>query len=205
MNIDVNEKSDRLTRLFAPALQQQLSAAREPEQPQRRQQQDKASVPLNVVIHVVGSRGDVQPFIALGKTLKARHNHRVRLATHAVFQKFVESNGLEFFNIGGDPARLMLFMVNNPSLVPSMNSIKAGEIGQRQKEMAEIVEGCWRSCVEPGTGMDQQPSDNEPIEEPFIADAIIANPPSFAHIHCAEKLGVPLHIIFTLVSLPMIP
>jgi hypothetical protein len=24
---------------------------------------------------------------------------------------------------------------------------------------------------------------------PFVADAIIANPPSFAHFHCAEKLG----------------
>lgn len=32
---------------------------------------------------------------------------------------------------------------------------------------------------------------------PFIADAIIANPPSFAHIHIAERLGVPLHIMFT--------
>jgi sterol 3beta-glucosyltransferase len=32
---------------------------------------------------------------------------------------------------------------------------------------------------------------------PFVADAIIANPPSFAHIHCAEKLRIPLHIMFT--------
>ena len=32
---------------------------------------------------------------------------------------------------------------------------------------------------------------------PFVADAIIANPPSFAHIHLAERLGVPLHMMFT--------
>lgn len=32
---------------------------------------------------------------------------------------------------------------------------------------------------------------------PFIADAIIANPPSFAHVHCAERLGCPLHMMFT--------
>ena len=32
---------------------------------------------------------------------------------------------------------------------------------------------------------------------PFVADAIIANPPSFAHFHCAEKLGIPLHLVFT--------
>ena len=47
--------------------------------------------------------GDVQPFVALGKTLKEAHGHRVRLATHATFKNFVEENGLEFFNIGGDP------------------------------------------------------------------------------------------------------
>ena len=59
---------------------------------------------LNIVIHIVGSRGDVQPFVALGKTLKAK-GHRVRLATHGTFQKFVEENGLEFFCIGGDPGK----------------------------------------------------------------------------------------------------
>ena len=32
---------------------------------------------------------------------------------------------------------------------------------------------------------------------PFVADAIIANPPSFAHVHCAERLGCPLHMMFT--------
>jgi hypothetical protein len=32
---------------------------------------------------------------------------------------------------------------------------------------------------------------------PFVADAIIANPPSFAHIHIAERLGIPLHCFFT--------
>lgn len=67
--------------------------------------------PLNVVVHVVGSRGDVQPFVALGKLLKEKFGHRVRLATHGTFRQFVEENGLEFFNIGGDPAELMAFMV----------------------------------------------------------------------------------------------
>ena len=61
---------------------------------------------LNVVIQVVGSRGDVQPFIALGTELQ-RFGHRVRLATHNVFGDFVRNSGLEFFPIGGDPAELM--------------------------------------------------------------------------------------------------
>ena len=28
--------------------------------------------------------------------------------------------------------------------------------------------------------------------------AIIANPPSYGHIHCAEKLGIPCHMFFTM-------
>jgi UDP:flavonoid glycosyltransferase YjiC (YdhE family) len=64
------------------------------------------NISLNIVIQVVGSRGDVQPFVALGAELQ-RSGHRVRIATHDVFQEFVTSSGLEFYPIGGDPAELM--------------------------------------------------------------------------------------------------
>lgn len=155
---------------------------------------------LNIVVQVVGSRGDVQPFVALGKTLKEQYHHRVRLATHSTFKGFVEGNGLEFFNIGGDPAELMAFMVKNPGLVPGVESLRGGEVGKRQREIFEILLGCWRSCMEAGDGMDldSPDDDNRDQPHPFIADAIIANPPSFAHIHCAEKLGIPLHLMFTM-------
>lgn len=52
------------------------------------------------------SSGDVQPFIAYGAALQ-RRGHRVRLATHGVFAKFVRDSGLEFYDIGGDPTDLM--------------------------------------------------------------------------------------------------
>lgn len=96
----------------------------------------------------MGSRGDVQPFVALGRELKNKHGHRVRLATHGTFKKFVEENGLEFFDIGGDPAELMAFMVKNPGLIPGMKSLKDGDVGKRQKGMAEILQGCWKSCAD---------------------------------------------------------
>lgn len=68
--------------------------------------QEAWSLPLNIVIQVVGSRGDVQPFLALGNELQ-RSGHRVRLATHNVFRDFVRAAGLEFYPIGGDPVELM--------------------------------------------------------------------------------------------------
>ncbi|KAH8679764.1 hypothetical protein BGZ60DRAFT_524972 [Tricladium varicosporioides] len=223
VNININQKNRKLSDLLVPALRNQLSlVAHEEETPLPPGYIPPAlggapgQIPppkLNVVIHVVGSRGDVQPFVALGKTLKATYGHRVRLATHPTFQTFVEENGLEFFSIGGDPSELMAFMVKNPGLMPGLDSLKAGDVGKRRRGMEEIVLGCWRSCIEAGNGLGASPPkdssgalefqaginmDTNPSDRPFICDAIIANPPSFAHIHIAEKLGVPLHMMFTM-------
>ncbi|KAF7369031.1 Glycosyltransferase family 1 protein [Mycena venus] len=144
-------------------------------------------IKLNIVIQVVGSRGDVQPFIALGSELK-KHGHRVRLATHNVFEDFVRESGLEFYPIGGDPAELMAYMVKNPGLIPSIKSLRAGDIQRKRAMVMEMLEGCWRSCVEPDIIS----------KDPFVAEAIIANPPSFAHVHCAQVLGIPVHLMFTM-------
>ncbi|KAL5346861.1 hypothetical protein ACLOAV_008004 [Pseudogymnoascus australis] len=150
-------------------------------------QPTKSRVSLNIVIQVVGSRGDVQPFVALGNELQ-RSGHRVRLATHGTFKSFVTEADLEFYPIGGDPAALMAYMVKNPGLLPSMGALRSGEVQKKRAMMEEMMEGCWNACIEP-----DQDSGN-----PFVADAIIANPPSFAHIHCAEALGIPVHIMFTM-------
>lgn len=73
---------------------------------------------LNIVVMVIGSRGDIQPFIKIGKILKDDHGHRVRIATHPAFKDFIEKDcGLEFFSIGGNPSELMAFMVKNPGYV----------------------------------------------------------------------------------------
>lgn len=144
---------------------------------------------MNIVIQVVGSRGDIQPFIALGIALKEA-GHRIRVATHETFRSSIQEVGLEFFNIGGDPRKLMAYMVKNPGLLPSMETIRKGSISEKREDMREILQGCWQSCFLPD-------EHDDPAATPFLANAIIANPPSFAHVHCAEKLGIPLHLMFT--------
>ncbi|KAF2158434.1 glycosyltransferase family 1 protein [Zasmidium cellare ATCC 36951] len=215
VNIRINQFNHHLSQIFTPALRQHVETAQDalplppPYIPAALEGQGGVPPPpfLNVVIQVVGSRGDVQPFVALGKVLHDTYGHRVRLATHPHFRDFVLENGLEFFSIGGDPARLMAFMAKNPSLMPGFRSIMNGDIGERRKDVAEYIQGCWRSCYESGDGMHfasaadddlDRRSEPETDASPFVADCIIANPPSFAHIHCAEKLGVPLHIMFTM-------
>jgi hypothetical protein len=80
----------------------------------------------------------------------------------------------------------MAYMVKNPGLIPSLESFQAGEIQQKREMMEEMLEGFWAACIQPAAG------------EPFVADAIIANPPAFAHVHCAQALGIPVHIMFTM-------
>ncbi|KAI9167442.1 Sterol 3-beta-glucosyltransferase UGT80B1 [Paramyrothecium foliicola] len=154
---------------------------------------------LNIVIMVIGSRGDAQPFLKIGKVLKEDYGHRVRIATHPAFRDFVEKDsGLEFFSVGGDPSELMAFMVKNPGMIPTLETVKAGDIGRRRAAMAEMFDGFWRACI--NATDDEKDSQNLKMmgaKAPFVADAIIANPPSFAHIHCAEALGIPLHLMFT--------
>ncbi|KAJ0166470.1 Sterol 3-beta-glucosyltransferase UGT80B1 [Colletotrichum tanaceti] len=154
---------------------------------------------LNIVIMVIGSRGDAQPFLKIGKVLKEDYGHRVRIATHPAFRDFVEKDsGLEFFSVGGDPSELMAFMVKNPGMIPTLDAVKAGDIGRRRSAMAEMFDGFWRACI--NATDDEKDVHNLKMmgeKDPFIADAIIANPPSFAHVHCAEALGIPLHLMFT--------
>ncbi|KAM6537153.1 hypothetical protein FALCPG4_003099 [Fusarium falciforme] len=154
---------------------------------------DQGPPPMSIVIQIVGSRGDVQPFVALGKALLA-YGHRVRIATHETFSSFVQDNGLEFFCIGGDPAELMASMAKKPGLRPESNALAAIEASKRRRVIEEMMSGCWMSCIDVGDGL-KTTIDGQ---RPFVADAIIANPPSFAHIHIAERLGIPLHLMFTM-------
>ncbi|KAJ4349123.1 hypothetical protein N0V95_004865 [Ascochyta clinopodiicola] len=155
-------------------------------------------VKLNIVIIIIGSRGDIQPFIRIGKILKEDYGHRVRIATHPAFKDFVQKDsGLEFFSVGGNPAELMAFMVKNPGLIPNIDTIKGGEIGRRRAQMYEMFQGMWRACI--NATDDETDHMNAKMmgdKAPFVADAIIANPPSFAPAHIAEKLGIPLHMMF---------
>ena len=60
---------------------------------------------MKITITAVGSRGDVQPHVALGRGL-AEAGHEVRLAVDALFESQVRENGLEFAPISADPIKL---------------------------------------------------------------------------------------------------
>jgi UDP:flavonoid glycosyltransferase YjiC (YdhE family) len=55
---------------------------------------------MRILIIAPGSRGDLQPYLALGKGLKDA-GHTVRLVTHEDFEELVNSVGVEFWPIAG--------------------------------------------------------------------------------------------------------
>lgn len=83
-------------------------------------------------------------------------------------------------------------MARNPEILPTLANLRSGGMLHKREMFFEMLEECWRSCIEPG------PTTNRP----FVAEAIIANPASFAHIHCAQALGVPVHLMSTMPSTP---
>lgn len=77
----------------------------------------------------IGSRGDVQPYIALGKVCKGyldhsftnicvvqgliARGHRVTIVTHEEYKVWVEGFGVGHRSAGGDPGALMKLSVEN--------------------------------------------------------------------------------------------
>ncbi|ETO69583.1 hypothetical protein F441_13726 [Phytophthora nicotianae CJ01A1] len=147
---------------------------------------------MNICILIVGTRGDVQPFLAIALRLQ-EDGHRVRLATHAVYRDFVMSHGVEFYPLGGDPKELAAYMVKTGgNLIPMKIKTLTEDVPRNMQMINEIVFSTWPAVSEPdpdGEGPDVP-------GPPFRAQAIIANPVSYGHIHVAERLGVPLHIMF---------
>ena len=68
--------------------------------------------PRHFVCLTIGSRGDVQPYIALGRGLQAA-GHRVTIVTHAEYKPWIEGWGITHRTAGGDPGALMKLSVEH--------------------------------------------------------------------------------------------
>lgn len=61
-------------------------------------------------------------------------------------------------------------------------------VPQKSAMTKDIIRSTWGAVT--------LPSPDDVDGKGFEADAVIANPPVFGHIHVCEALGIPLHIMF---------
>jgi hypothetical protein len=153
---------------------------------------------LNICILVVGTHGDVLPFCSLAKELKLA-GHRVRLASHEVHRMTVTSRNIEFYPLAGDPKQLSQWTVQTGGKISG--EIRAGVydpsiLKAKDVMLKEICNSCWGAVSGPDPLSALYESFGQESVAPFVADAVIANPPCIGQIHCCEALGIPLHIMF---------
>ncbi|KAF2012068.1 glycosyltransferase family 1 protein [Aaosphaeria arxii CBS 175.79] len=134
----------------------------------------KPSEPLNIVCLTIGSRGDVQPYLALCKEL-LKEGHKPRIATHAEFESVVRENGIDFAPVEGNPAELMRICVEHGMFTYSfMKEANAKFRGW----LDAVCSSAWQACQG--------------------ADVLIESPSAMAGIHIAEALEIPYFRAFTM-------
>ncbi|KAM0551341.1 hypothetical protein ACHAPJ_008447 [Fusarium lateritium] len=129
---------------------------------------------MKITCLTIGSRGDVQPYIALCKGLLAE-GHQVRIATHAEFQGWIEGHGIEFARVEGDPGELMRLCIENGTFtwafLREANSTFRGWLD-------DLLDSAFKACEG--------------------SELLIESPSAMAGIHIAEKLGIPYFRAFTM-------
>lgn len=127
----------------------------------------------HITLVTTGSRGDIQPFIALGLGL-AESDHGVTVATNPLYEDWVRENGLSFRPVEGDP----------------MGAVQ-GEQGRAWMETGRRGLGFVRG-FRAYTGPILRQATADVLAACDGADLILFSGPAFyATYSVAEKLGVP--------------
>lgn len=122
---------------------------------------------LRITCLTIGSRGDVQPYIALCKGLMAE-GHKAKIATHMEFKDWIENHGIEFAPVEGDPGELMRLCIENGTFTVSF-------LREASSTMRTWLDGLLASSWQACKG----------------SDVLIESPSAMAGIHIAEKLCIP--------------
>lgn len=125
---------------------------------------------MNALILTFGSRGDVQPYVALGAALKER-GHTVRVATGQGFTDLIEAHGLQSASFSVDVREL----INTPTMQKAIRSWS----------------GKFRAWREFQDTFRQQLIESWTIAQEAQPDVIIYHPKGTAAPHLGEKLGIP--------------
>lgn len=122
----------------------------------------------------IGSRGDVQPYIALGKALQ-KEGHKVTIVTHEEYKEWVTGFGIEHRTAGGDPGALMKLSVENKMFSPQFFK---ESLSNFRSWLDDLLVDSWEQCKD--------------------ADVLLESPSAMAGVHIAEALHIPYFRTFTM-------
>ncbi|KAL9625610.1 MAG: hypothetical protein Q9160_000323 [Pyrenula sp. 1 TL-2023] len=134
----------------------------------------KPTESLRITCLTIGSRGDVQPYIALCKGF-LEEGHRPKIATHTEFEPWVRKHGIDFQPVDGDPAELMKICVENGMFTYSFLKEASSKF---RDWIDDLLASAWKACQD--------------------SDILIESPSAMAGIHIAEALRIPYFRAFTM-------
>ncbi|MRR38861.1 glycosyltransferase, partial [bacterium] len=123
---------------------------------------------MNATLLTLGTRGDVQPYLALALGLRDA-GHRVKLATSVDFQEWVSSLGLAFA-----PLRISICGLLSDPMVGAVFESKRAALRAYRKS-APLMPGLLEDAFEAAQG----------------ADLVLFHPKILNALDIAERLGIP--------------
>jgi len=125
---------------------------------------------MKITVNTFGTRGDIQPYIALSLGLQAA-GHEVRIVTHQIFESFVKKHGLGFYPLDLDPRQVLI----NQAL---------SELGNNTIRITRWMEENYQSAL--------RDIFKVTLDACRDADLMLNSGLSFAGWHVAEKLDIPV-------------
>jgi vancomycin aglycone glucosyltransferase len=96
---------------------------------------------MRVLLSTIGSRGDVQPLVALALALKA-HGQDVRLCVPPDFRDWIERLGLPVTPIGPELRKAMAAMPATPPTAEQRRQLAEASVAAQFTAIAEAARGC---------------------------------------------------------------
>lgn len=145
---------------------------------------------MKILFLCLGSRGDVQPYVAIGKTAKSS-GHQVTICAGKSFQSFVEQNGLNFWECSLDLMAILQTEEGKQIFEEGLkHPIKAMQYATR------VINPLYKKTM------------IDFYEASQGQDVIIFHPKAFGAVDIAEKLGIlcismpPIPIIYLIKAFP---
>lgn len=108
---------------------------------------------MKITILAIGSRGDIEPYLALGAGLKAA-GYQIKIATHANFRDEAIGRGLEFHPVTGNPRTILENEVGKQWIETGKRVNPFTFMKRMRDATASIMPGLFSDCLQACQGAD---------------------------------------------------